>query len=47
VRLEGSRVWGAMYEVAHFDDGYRGSSSRDTITVTRRFCTDAYNAPGP
>jgi hypothetical protein len=95
VRLEGSRVWGSMYEVAHFDDGYRGSSpygflylsekvpgqvsgvtgngaltnlayetdattgelratgrwawkqvdlvaTRDTITVTRRFCTDTY-----
>ena len=95
VRLEGARVWGSMYEVAHFDDGYRGSSpygflflsekvpgqvsgvtgngaltnldydtdattgelhakgrwawksvdivaTRDTITVTRRFCTDTY-----
>lgn len=95
VRLDGSRVWGASYEVAHFDDGYRGSSpygflflsekvpgqvsgvtgngaltnldyetdattgelhasgrwawkqvdivaTRDTITVTRRFCTDTY-----
>ncbi len=95
VRLEGSRVWGSMYEVTHFDDGYRGSSpygflylsekvpgevsgvtgngaltnlsyetdaatgglratgrwawkqvdivtTRDSITVTRRFCTDTY-----
>ncbi len=95
VRLEGPRVWGAMYEVAHFDDGYRGSTpagflhlservpgqvsgvtgngaltnlayetdastgelhasgrwawkqvdivtTRDTITVTRRFCSDTY-----
>lgn len=26
VRLDGARVWGASYEVAHFVDGYRGSS---------------------